>query len=133
MLGGGYVDVWYGINASTGINNDPTDADGSNLPARVVPQGTGPLWNDYRLFKLTHARRSSELVLIFDGMFMNHTNVNPSRVAARHDNRRTTNVLFVDGHAESVPNKSLPKLATDYTLANLGRNTPGRSVRLDQR
>jgi prepilin-type processing-associated H-X9-DG protein/prepilin-type N-terminal cleavage/methylation domain-containing protein len=132
QLGGGYVDVGYGINGSTGTNTDPTDADASNLPSRVVPQGTAPLWNDYRLFKMSQARKSSELALLFDGMFMNHTNVNPARVAARHNNRRTTNILFLDGHVEGLDNKTLPKLSTDYTLATLGAKFPHPKWRMDQ-
>jgi prepilin-type processing-associated H-X9-DG protein/prepilin-type N-terminal cleavage/methylation domain-containing protein len=133
-LGGGYVDMWYGANASTGISlGDPDDADGSNLPCSVVPGGTGPIFNDYRLNKLSRVRKPAELVFLFDGMFMNHTNVNPNRVNARHNNRTVTNILFFDGHAEGIGNKSLPKLATDYTLANLGAKYPHPKWRMDQR
>ena len=134
QLGGAYIDTWYGINASTGISaGDPNDADASNLPCLAVPQGTGPIWKDYRLNKLTQVKRPSELVFIFDGMFMNHTNVNPNRVAARHNKSTITNILFFDGHVEGVANKSLPKLATDYTLANLAAKYPTPKWRMDQR
>ena len=134
QLGGAYIDTWYGVNASTGIStNNPLDADGSNLPATVVPQGTGPIWRDYRLNKLSQVKRASELVFIFDGMFMNHTNVNPNRVAARHNKSTVTNILFFDGHVEGALNKSLPKAAADYTLASLAAKYPSPKWRMDQR
>ena len=43
------------------------------------------------------------------------------------------NVLFFDGHVEGVANKTLPKLASDYTLANLAAKYPTPKWRLDQR
>ncbi|HEV7298441.1 MAG TPA: DUF1559 domain-containing protein [Tepidisphaeraceae bacterium] len=130
---GTYVHTWYGINAATGDFGSPF-AGWFQLPGRRLPRdGTT---NDYRLNKLTSVR-SSELVFLFDGTFMNHTSLAPAapfRVAGRHGRRQTlTNVLFFDGHAESVPRKNIPTNAADYSLANLQAKFPYPKWRIDQR
>jgi prepilin-type processing-associated H-X9-DG protein len=48
----------------------------------------------------------------------------PNRLNARHNKQTITNLLFFDGHAESVPTKSLPggdgvATSADFALSNL--------------
>ncbi len=52
------------------------------------------------LGKLSMARHPQELVIVFDGIFSGLQN-NYARINARHKRNRSTNVLFLDGHATS--------------------------------
>ena len=108
--GGFWLDLWYGINGTT----SGSEAEFLAIPYRRIPRDG--VDGDTRLEKVSSMKRSSALVYIFDGVFMNIHNVNPHRVNARHNNRTITNILFADGHAESVPSASLPP---DFTRATL--------------
>jgi prepilin-type processing-associated H-X9-DG protein len=52
---------------------------------------------------------------------MNLSGTNPNRLNARHDKRTKTNLLFSDGHAETVLNKAMPT-AFDVTTLKLPQN-----------
>ena len=52
------------------------------------------------LAKLSMAKRPQELVIVFDGIYSGLQN-NYARINARHKKNRSTNVLFLDGHAAS--------------------------------
>ena len=107
-IGGWYIDLWYGINAAT------AGSDWQNLPYRRIPidgdDTTKWLW------KLSDFRRSSDMVFIFDGIFMNLRGTNPNRISARHGKLTQTNILFADGHAATVITNSLPPLFDLNTL-----------------
>jgi prepilin-type N-terminal cleavage/methylation domain-containing protein/prepilin-type processing-associated H-X9-DG protein len=108
--------VWYGINANPSAD---TTANGQVIfsPTRRLPADTNYLGApDYRLFKLTQIRKTSEVVFLYDGVYMNLIAINQHRVNARHSNLKLTNFLFVDGHAETVPNATL---APAFDLATL--------------
>ena len=108
--GGFWLDLWYGINGTT----SGSEAEFLAIPYRRIPRDG--VDSDTRLEKVSSMKRSSALVFIFDGVFMNIHSVNPHRVNARHNDRKTTNILFADGHAESVASASLPP---DFTRATL--------------
>lgn len=108
--------VWYGINANP---SGDTTANGQVIfsPTRRLPADTNYLGApDYRLFKLTQIRKTSEVVFLYDGVYMNLIAINQHRVNARHSNLKLTNLLFVDGHAETVPNATF---APTFDLATL--------------
>ena len=52
------------------------------------------------LAKLSMARHPQDLVIVFDGIYSGLQN-NYARINARHKHNRSTNVLFLDGHAAS--------------------------------
>ncbi|MGN6370087.1 MAG: type II secretion system protein [Phycisphaerae bacterium] len=97
-----YVDVWYGMNGGTGN----TGAHSNHwLPGRRIP-GDGNA-NDWALARLSDAG-SGDVVLFYDGIFMNQGSMDPFRVSARHRRETATNLVFVDGHAETVARRRIP-------------------------
>jgi prepilin-type N-terminal cleavage/methylation domain-containing protein/prepilin-type processing-associated H-X9-DG protein len=120
------LDVWYAINAATQTSADPGVAGYKDLPFRTVPQGTPA--TDYRLIKSSQIHKSAELVAIFDGLWMNASIGGPPtsidgafRINGRHNNKKFTNILFLDGHAQSVLRENLPKSRLDFTLDKLSQ------------
>ena len=73
---------------------------------------------DFTLTRVSQIRRAHEMVFLFDGTFFN-LHWEADRVSARHHNFTTTNLLFFDGHAATMPTASLP--------GGLGPNTFGQS------
>jgi prepilin-type processing-associated H-X9-DG protein len=57
---------------------------------------------------MSQIRKTSEMVFLFDGISINLQTQNANRLNARHNKQRDTNILFFDGHAETLPTKSLP-------------------------
>jgi prepilin-type N-terminal cleavage/methylation domain-containing protein/prepilin-type processing-associated H-X9-DG protein len=126
------IDNWYGINGATQTTS-ATDANGNeiagyaDLPTRSWwannSQGA-PL--DNRFARPTWVKKPSDTVLVFDGFFMNASiyNNNAStdnayRINARHTRGRYTNILFCDGHADTLPRADLPMHTTDFSVAIL--------------
>jgi prepilin-type processing-associated H-X9-DG protein/prepilin-type N-terminal cleavage/methylation domain-containing protein len=116
------IDNWYAINAATQQSADAGVAGYKELPFRTVPQGA----NDYRLTRGNTVRRASEVVAIFDGIWMNasigNTPDGAFRISARHNGRKFTNVLFFDGHAAPYLRDNLPKTRLDFTLDKLSKS-----------
>jgi len=99
------VDTWYGINcAPSGTLDGGSD---KLLPVWRIPHDAD--LNDWSLTKTADWKRSSEMVFLFDGIYLNHTAdvARGTRVNARHNKRTVTNVLMLDGHAESVRTKTI--------------------------
>ncbi|QOV88832.1 type II secretion system protein [Humisphaera borealis] len=124
------IDTWYGVNAVI------SDFNTIQAPVRRVPASGGT--TDYRIVKMAQIRESSRVPFLFDGIFM-HLHFEADRLNARHNNQRTTNILFFDGHAASYDTATLPggmgpnTSGTDvFSNANLGSN---RDIkwRLDQK
>lgn len=61
---------------------------------------------------------------------MNIIPVNPNRVVPRHVKRTKCNLLFIDGHAETVDGSSIPPSFDLPTLSQAGYAWP--RWRLDQ-
>jgi prepilin-type processing-associated H-X9-DG protein len=107
------MDTWYGCNAVNPTNAQLTarigqDAFPMRVFGRIMASGEirgGPFT------KLSSLRRSSELVLLFDGYRVHDYNTN--NISARHNRQKMTNILFADGHATSVDSKSLPNGITE--------------------
>jgi len=107
------VDTWYGINcAPSGTLDGASD---KVLPVWRIPHDAN--LNDWSLTKTAEWKRSSEMVFLYDGIYLNHTAdaARATRVNARHNKRTITNCLMLDGHAESVYTKSIPPV---FDLAN---------------
>ena len=103
------VDTWYGINGF-----DPGSGRGSpgQFVARqrpwpfrkLVRQADGSLLGEYA--KISKFRKSSELVLMYDGLRFLDARFN--KIHARHNRQKRTNFLMADGHCESIETRSLP-------------------------
>jgi prepilin-type processing-associated H-X9-DG protein/prepilin-type N-terminal cleavage/methylation domain-containing protein len=135
---GGYglnVDTWYACNL-----NSPESGDGpkvfvtkqTNWPMRHIRRGaTGKAIGE--LTKINQIKKSAEVAMLFDGI--RSLDLKSTRINARHNNKRTTNFLFADGHCESIPTENTPELTdaqwsgTDLTVFN---QWPHPKWRLDQ-
>jgi len=106
--------LWYGINSTNSSRQTPY--------TRWQVDAAGKLTKTRRA---TEIRNASEMVFLFDGLYgFNYLSTNANRINARHNKQKITNFVFVDGHAESIPTKSLPggdgaALTTDFDAANL--------------
>ena len=107
-IGQFYIDTWYGINGATSGNVNEWMA----IPYRRIPRDG--VDSDTRLEKLSRMKRNSDIVFLFDGIFMNINSTNPRRVSARHNKLTQTNILFADGHANTFVTKTLPE--PDFSL-----------------
>ena len=93
--------------------------------------------NPNSLPKVTDVRASSRFVLAFDGVAFILTH-NANRLNARHKNRHVTNLLFFDGHADSIRTSTIPggegnAPVTSFKWAGLHALPPGGPLwRLDQ-
>jgi prepilin-type N-terminal cleavage/methylation domain-containing protein/prepilin-type processing-associated H-X9-DG protein len=96
-----YIDVWYAMNAGTFFTTRYVSA--------RIPQDTND--NNYTLLKATKliGERGKDLAFMHDGIWMNALQSSqPWRISPRHINRTRTNILFLDGHAESVARSQIP-------------------------
>jgi prepilin-type N-terminal cleavage/methylation domain-containing protein/prepilin-type processing-associated H-X9-DG protein len=134
------VYCWYGMNASTGTD--------WVVPAHRIPADgtmTSGFVRGARFPKLTQMKDSGDLVFLFDGVYGNEQGVNANRVNARHNRLTATNLLFFDGHAETVPTERLPggigdagrtggptTAAQTFAITNLQANYPWPRWRTDQ-
>jgi len=97
---GQIIHLWYGMNANTS--------------ASAVKGSPCRRWEDatkaasQKLTTLSMVKKSSEMIIFYDGLIYHHTEVNGNRVSARHRKNTVTNLAFFDGHAESFPTAELP-------------------------
>ena len=123
------TDCWFGINGdiftptTTGY---PAVATG--LPLRRICWVNGA-YDNSQFLKSSMIRRSSDMVMFFDGVFFHHAAVNANRVAARHSRKTKTNLAFFDGHAATFNTADLPgglnALPADFSLTNLNAKYSG--------
>jgi prepilin-type N-terminal cleavage/methylation domain-containing protein/prepilin-type processing-associated H-X9-DG protein len=117
------VDSWYCLNMQEAIQTgDENSVAGvkppMNFPFRKLKcDATGKLAGIPKLCKFNQIGNSSKQALMWDGVRYFDSYV--ERITARHNNKRTTNFLFADGHSESIPRDKLPKDQTDITEAVL--------------
>jgi len=90
------IDCWYGINGVT-WNQD-------NVAFYRIPRD-----NDSAcvVWKSGVIKKPSKLVCLFDGVTYNFYS-QPNRLNVRHDNYRTVNLLFFDGHVGNFTNSRVP-------------------------
>jgi prepilin-type N-terminal cleavage/methylation domain-containing protein/prepilin-type processing-associated H-X9-DG protein len=125
------LDVWYGINGATDDSVIAGAPGGRQLPTMRLPYA-GMTHGLIR--KITQIRKSSELAIVYDGVFANYAQNHgrPFRISGRHNRGRVTNIAFLDGHAEQFQRKELPVLAEDFRLAELKARFPRPLWRIDQ-
>jgi prepilin-type processing-associated H-X9-DG protein len=114
----------------------------ADVPGRRIPLDGDP-HNIYNMRKLTQLRAPADLVLFFDGVNVNPLSY-PDRINARHNRLTSTNLLFADGHGDTVDARRLfasnpgtyqvtddvPSSAA--SLSNLQKNYPWPHWRTDQ-
>ncbi|MDB5295041.1 MAG: hypothetical protein JWO31_1024 [Phycisphaerales bacterium] len=130
----------YGINGSNasdkGVPYQRCDMDANGAYKTGVDSSGISRKLSFR--KANEVRKSAEMVALFDGLYgINYLTTNANRINARHNNKKITNIAFVDGHAESVRTKDLPggdgAASTDaFTRANLNNKPQTIMWRTDQ-
>ena len=65
----------------------------------------------------TTVRRSSEMVLFYDGIYLHYQTVNANRITARHGRKTQTNLAFFDGHATWISRTAF-QVQRDYKSTN---------------
>ncbi|HZZ43474.1 MAG TPA: DUF1559 domain-containing protein [Tepidisphaeraceae bacterium] len=102
------IDTFYGGNfvlPSSDANIRSTTAQAA-WPMRILGHilSTNEVFGS--LSKYSQIKKSSEMVMLFDGFWGHDYDTN--KISARHNGKKMTNIMFADGHAESVPSASLP-------------------------
>ncbi len=141
---GSVIDCWYGINGCNYSNPNATASNSikwhllsSSLPA-IGANGYQAIASQFVLNKLSQVKKSSNMAMVFDGFGDNPwTETLPPnspgngtyRIQARHGNSikgfpTMTNILFVDGHVESVPRSDIPNYALDGNNNLFDTNNP---------
>ena len=136
------LDFGYAINGATQSDSGGYNAYAGGLPSQGINMISNVVHTTFPQHKLSDFKKSSQTVFIFDGTEWNVYNdngvgylwrISGSRHGKWHVNQPyttgTTNVLFLDGHAEPVDRGSLPSaVATDvYKMVDNGtriNNTP---------
>ena len=98
-----YLDTSYGVNATNTYEAGTGSLDVA-VPLLFYPVSNG----SYVYHNRSLVKYPSQLVLLFDGRGINCMSSNANRITLRHNARTVCNVLFFDGHAESVGWKDLP-------------------------
>jgi prepilin-type N-terminal cleavage/methylation domain-containing protein/prepilin-type processing-associated H-X9-DG protein len=113
------IDSWYGINGVNYSSNPQTNVTKWHLPTISLP-AIGGFPAGFILPKVTQIRKSSDMAFIFDGYTDNiwHEPDGTWRIQARHGITvkgypSLTNILFLDGHADSVARNMIPNYAVD--------------------
>lgn len=102
------VDTWYAINGHSANGGSVDGYPHSRLDLENgVWKRTGG-GNRVSNLKVSRIRDQSNVVTIFDGLFMNFNGNGSARISARHGGSKLTNILFLDGHAETFNRKELP-------------------------
>jgi hypothetical protein len=121
-----YVHNWYGISADTYWVH--------NFPFAKVPRDGYGGEQEFQ-YKLSQMKYTSELAAVYDGWNI-HRGWAWYTIAGRHLGGRNTNVLCVDGHAETFERAELPLFRferTRYCSAEyLSEHAPALIWRNDQ-
>lgn len=135
LLPGKRIWVWYAPNGASGYNRQ--------VPMQRIPSDPYPATGAdvfTKPYNIAQFRNSSELVALVDGVGWVNLQGNPNRINARHNNRKMTNMVMWDGHAESLPTASLPGGAGDanangnpFSTASILAQYPYPKWRLDQK
>ena len=123
-------DTTYGVNATVDFGATLSVPNFRRFPFVRVPMAGGPGGALVtQLHKWTEIRKSSELVMVFDGIWLLNANMN--RVNLRHNRNRFANAVFADGHVESLPAKMIPP-SVSGSAASVTQAVPYPKWRLDQ-
>jgi prepilin-type N-terminal cleavage/methylation domain-containing protein/prepilin-type processing-associated H-X9-DG protein len=106
---GTYVDFTYGCNAepsSSGDRGGENVTDPSTQGCPMHFQAAGDPW-----LKMNSVHRAADMVMMYDGLIYNLYE-NGCRLSARHNGHKYTNILFFDGHVQSIATDMLPGTST---------------------
>ena len=111
------VDYAYGINGSTFLPSNGSNANTDSMPSTAISFDANVASTPLK--KVSTIKRSSEVVYMYDGVAWNPFN-DPKRISGgRHgkfDSTKpldsgVTNILFLDGHVAPADRKQLPSTA----------------------
>jgi prepilin-type N-terminal cleavage/methylation domain-containing protein/prepilin-type processing-associated H-X9-DG protein len=100
------VDTWYGLNGWTTSTSGSVATAYDRWPFTRIPDENAA--EPQRLHKLSQFKQASNLVLVYDGV--NFHNQQQAMVNARHNKKTRTNLLYADGHSESVATSDIANL-----------------------
>jgi len=104
------VDCFYGFNGVVPTLAEMQTNTGQvpYFPMRTLDYDNGAAKGRItgQLTKITQIKRSSDTVMIYDGVMCHDLRTN--RISLRHAKQSQTNVLFADGHAAAVQKGNLP-------------------------
>ena len=122
---GNAYDIWYGVN---GANEAALFG---LYPMNACPPAGSMIPH---LMKMGRIKRGSEVALVYDGLSQHFgTGMGYVHINARHNNRTTTNVLFCDGHVESLARSAMPsERGVMEDVAMLRERCPYPKWRIDQ-
>ena len=135
------VDYGYGINGATYRRSEQPDPNHVHYKAASSSISYDPAVPCVPMRKVTDFTRSSDTVLLFDGIAWNPWGT-PQRVSGgRHGNfdrakpydTGMTNLLLMDGHAESAQRAELPMNGTQFTGTSAQLRSPRFLWNLSQR
>ncbi len=127
-----HYNAWYSANGSSWWNGTTFQP---VWPFRQInTQAGGKDIGDAGGVKVTKMKNSSDFVAIYDGVNTVHFR-NANRINLRHGGGKKTNVLFFDGHVDSLAKAQLPQgIAVDLADTALLNAIPNGAIwRLDQR
>jgi len=101
---------WYSCNGADNSVGSWWSIDQVPYPFTCFPLNpsttTAPP-TDYRTKVLSQLRPAAQFVLLYDGTYYWHSQ-DDTRINCRHQNWSAANLLFADGHVETVPDAQLP-------------------------
>jgi prepilin-type processing-associated H-X9-DG protein len=132
------VDTWYGINMVNAVATGSPVNNAFNFPFRKLrwKAAGGGVTLDGELSRLTQMKNQSSLAILFDGL--RWLDGDMRSVSVRHNNNRSANFLFADGHCETLPGSVLPTIA-DTAVKNVNNGVanlkpwPHPHWRIDQK
>ncbi len=103
LMPGRVVWSWYAPNGVSGGDRF--------IPMQRIPSDNFPKAGDEnqigKPLVMSQLRNATELVAILDGVGQVNMLGNPTRLSARHNDRKYTNMVMFDGHAESLATATL--------------------------
>ena len=111
---GPMIDTWYGVNAMLPIGTTDTLYGGqTKWPFRTFGRtNPGGVFSGGPISKMSQIRKSADIVFVFDGIQV--LNGEANRINARHRRQKYTNLLFGDGHAQTLETKGLPQVNQEF-------------------
>jgi prepilin-type processing-associated H-X9-DG protein/prepilin-type N-terminal cleavage/methylation domain-containing protein len=109
---GAMIDNWYGCNAIVPAAGPLRNARNQDAwPMRVLghTRATKEIFGG-PLTKATQIRKGADIVMIYDGL--TEHDYNAYNISTRHGKNRKCNMLFADGHCETIDKDQLPQGST---------------------
>jgi prepilin-type N-terminal cleavage/methylation domain-containing protein/prepilin-type processing-associated H-X9-DG protein len=132
-----WVDSWYYMNGQTqqyGPANQPVPAGLGYTPSYVLEFPNAPTVAPFVIYapKTSNLHHASNCVLVFEGNSINVRNQSATslRWLPTHNNNTMTNLLFCDGHAESIGVNNT-NVTTNPSPSSTYKLFPGNSTTAD--